>query len=155
MLYRKMISVCSETRTKHIDTLCEHKVEYFNIKSGGIYSNYGGFYWEYVFIWVFCSLHYFCFFLLLLLLTVLVSSSFLSDCYYSNLAANIATIFSLASAWLTGESDRNSSRSKKFLRIFFRASKTGSALCEFLLREAYRDVTNRMNMRHTNKYTQL
>jgi hypothetical protein len=31
MLYRKIIAVCSEIHTKHINTLCEQKVE-FNVK---------------------------------------------------------------------------------------------------------------------------
>ena len=32
MLYREIIAVCSEIRTKHINTLCGQKVEFFNVK---------------------------------------------------------------------------------------------------------------------------
>jgi len=32
MLYRKIIAVCSEIHTKHINTLCGQKVELFNVK---------------------------------------------------------------------------------------------------------------------------
>jgi hypothetical protein len=35
MLYRKIIAVCSQIHTKHINTLCGHKVELLNVKSGG------------------------------------------------------------------------------------------------------------------------
>jgi hypothetical protein len=40
MLYREIIAVCSEIRTKHINTLCEQNVELLNVKAGGIYSNH-------------------------------------------------------------------------------------------------------------------
>jgi len=32
MLYREIIAVCSQTHTKHINTLCGQNVELFNIK---------------------------------------------------------------------------------------------------------------------------
>jgi len=32
MLYREIIDVCSEIRTKHINTLCGVKVELLNVK---------------------------------------------------------------------------------------------------------------------------
>jgi hypothetical protein len=32
MLYREIIAVCSEIRTKHINTLCEQNVELLNVK---------------------------------------------------------------------------------------------------------------------------
>ena len=34
MLYRETIAVCSEIYTKHINTLCEQKVELLNVKLG-------------------------------------------------------------------------------------------------------------------------
>ena len=40
MLYREIIAVCSEIRTKHINTLCGQKVESVNFKFGGTYSNH-------------------------------------------------------------------------------------------------------------------
>jgi hypothetical protein len=40
MLYREIIAVFSEIRTKHINTLCGQKVELLNVKPGGIYSNH-------------------------------------------------------------------------------------------------------------------
>jgi hypothetical protein len=36
MLYREIIAVCSESHTKHINTLCGQNVELFNVKPGGI-----------------------------------------------------------------------------------------------------------------------
>jgi hypothetical protein len=39
MLYREIIAVCSETHTKHINTLRGQKVELLNVKPGGTYSN--------------------------------------------------------------------------------------------------------------------
>jgi hypothetical protein len=33
MLYREIITVCSEIHTKHINTLCEQKAEFFKIES--------------------------------------------------------------------------------------------------------------------------
>ena len=35
MLYRKIIAVCSEIHTKHINKLCGRKVEFLNVKPGG------------------------------------------------------------------------------------------------------------------------
>jgi len=32
MLYREIIAVCSEIRTKHINTLCGQNVELLNVK---------------------------------------------------------------------------------------------------------------------------
>jgi hypothetical protein len=32
MLYSEIIAVCSQIHTKHINTLCGQKVEYFNVK---------------------------------------------------------------------------------------------------------------------------
>jgi hypothetical protein len=32
MLYREIISVCSEIHTQHINSLCAQKVEFVNIK---------------------------------------------------------------------------------------------------------------------------
>jgi hypothetical protein len=32
MLYREIIAVCSEIDTKHVNTLCGHKVELLNVK---------------------------------------------------------------------------------------------------------------------------
>jgi len=40
MLYREIIAVCSEIHTKQINTLYGQKVEFFNVKPGGIYSNH-------------------------------------------------------------------------------------------------------------------
>jgi hypothetical protein len=40
MLYSEIIAVCSETHTKHINTLCGQNVELVNIKPSGIYSKY-------------------------------------------------------------------------------------------------------------------
>jgi len=40
MLSRKIIAVCSQTHTKHINTLREQNVEHFNVKLGGTYSNH-------------------------------------------------------------------------------------------------------------------
>jgi hypothetical protein len=42
MLYSEIIAVCSEIRTKHINTLCGQNVEFVNVKHGGTYSNH----WE-------------------------------------------------------------------------------------------------------------
>ena len=35
MLYREIISVCSDINTKHINTLCGQNVELFDVKPGG------------------------------------------------------------------------------------------------------------------------
>jgi len=32
MFYRKIITVCSQIHTKHINTLCGHNVELLNVK---------------------------------------------------------------------------------------------------------------------------
>jgi hypothetical protein len=40
MLYRIIIAVCSETHTKHINTLCGQNVEFVNVKPGGTYSDH-------------------------------------------------------------------------------------------------------------------
>jgi hypothetical protein len=39
MLYRKIITVCSQINTKHINTLCGQNVDLLNVKLGGTYSN--------------------------------------------------------------------------------------------------------------------
>jgi len=39
MLYREIIAVCSQIHTKHVITLCGQKVELFNIKPSGTYSD--------------------------------------------------------------------------------------------------------------------
>jgi hypothetical protein len=39
MLYREIIAVCSETHTKHINTLCGQNVELLHVKPGGTCSN--------------------------------------------------------------------------------------------------------------------
>jgi hypothetical protein len=35
MLYGEIIAVCSEIRTKHVNTLCGQNVEFVNVKAGG------------------------------------------------------------------------------------------------------------------------
>ena len=40
MLYREIITVCSEIHTKHINTLCGQNVELLNVKIGGTYSDH-------------------------------------------------------------------------------------------------------------------
>ena len=37
MLYREIIAVCSQIRTKHINILCGQNVELLNVKPGGTY----------------------------------------------------------------------------------------------------------------------
>jgi hypothetical protein len=37
MLYREIITVCFEIRTKHMNTLCGQNVELLNIQAGDIY----------------------------------------------------------------------------------------------------------------------
>jgi len=39
-MYREIIVVCSDIRTKHINILCEQNVELLNVKTGGIYSDH-------------------------------------------------------------------------------------------------------------------
>jgi len=40
MLYRKIIAVCSQIHTKHINALCGQNVELLSVKLGGTYGNY-------------------------------------------------------------------------------------------------------------------
>jgi hypothetical protein len=40
MLYREITAVCSEIRTKHINTLCGQNVEFVNVIPGGTYNNH-------------------------------------------------------------------------------------------------------------------
>ena len=40
MLHSEIIAVCSQTHTKHINTLCGQNVEFMNVKPGGTYSNH-------------------------------------------------------------------------------------------------------------------
>jgi hypothetical protein len=40
MLYREIIAVCSESHTKHVNTLCGQNVEFVNVKPGGTYSSH-------------------------------------------------------------------------------------------------------------------
>jgi len=39
MLYRKIIAVCSEIHTKHVNTLCGQNVEFVDVELGGKYSD--------------------------------------------------------------------------------------------------------------------
>jgi len=39
MLYREITAVCSEIRTKHINTLCGQNVEFLHVRTGGTYTN--------------------------------------------------------------------------------------------------------------------
>jgi len=39
MLYRKIVTVCSEIQTKHINTLCGQNVEFLNVKRGSVGRN--------------------------------------------------------------------------------------------------------------------
>jgi hypothetical protein len=41
MLYREIITDCSEIHTKHINTLCGQNVELLSVKPGGAYGNRG------------------------------------------------------------------------------------------------------------------
>jgi hypothetical protein len=36
MRYKAKVAVCSEIRTKHINTLCGHHVEFLNVKPGRV-----------------------------------------------------------------------------------------------------------------------
>jgi hypothetical protein len=38
MLYSEIIAVCSQIHTKHINTLCEQNVEFFNVEPVDVYS---------------------------------------------------------------------------------------------------------------------
>ena len=40
LLYRKIIAVCSQIHTKHINTLCGQNVVFVNVKPGGTYSDH-------------------------------------------------------------------------------------------------------------------
>jgi len=40
MLYREIIAVCSEIRTKHINALCGQNVEFMDENPGGTKSNH-------------------------------------------------------------------------------------------------------------------
>jgi len=40
MVYREIIAVCSQIHIKHINTQCGQKVELFNVKPSGTYSNH-------------------------------------------------------------------------------------------------------------------
>ena len=40
MLYRKIMAVCSQIHTKHINKLCGQNVEFLNVKPGGTYSDH-------------------------------------------------------------------------------------------------------------------
>jgi hypothetical protein len=41
MLYREIIAVCSQIRTKHINNLCGQNIELLNVKPGGTTRNEG------------------------------------------------------------------------------------------------------------------
>ena len=34
-MHREIIAVCSETHPKHINTVCEHNLEFLNVRPGG------------------------------------------------------------------------------------------------------------------------
>ena len=105
MLYREIIAVCSEIRTKNKYTVWAERGIFLILNLVVHIVVPTGVYRDYVFIWVsFVSSSLFLF----LFFTVLVSSSFLSDCYHSNLTPNNVTRFPLVSSWLTAESDLNS-----------------------------------------------
>jgi hypothetical protein len=40
MLHREIIAVCSEIHTEHINMMRGQNVEFFNVTSGGIYSDH-------------------------------------------------------------------------------------------------------------------
>jgi hypothetical protein len=40
MLYREIIAVCSEIRTKQINTVCGQNVELLNVKTDGTYNDH-------------------------------------------------------------------------------------------------------------------
>jgi len=40
MLYREIITVCSQIHTKHTNTPCEQNVEFVSVKPGGTYSDH-------------------------------------------------------------------------------------------------------------------
>ena len=39
MLYREIITVCSQIHTKYINTLCGQNAEFFNVKTGSKYND--------------------------------------------------------------------------------------------------------------------
>ena len=39
MLYREIIAVCSQTHTKHNNTLCEQNIEFVNVKPFCTFAN--------------------------------------------------------------------------------------------------------------------
>jgi hypothetical protein len=39
-MYREIIAVFSQIRTKHINTLCGQNIEFVNVKPGGTYSDH-------------------------------------------------------------------------------------------------------------------
>jgi hypothetical protein len=39
MLYREIIAVGNDSHIKHINTICEQKLQFFKVKPGGIYCN--------------------------------------------------------------------------------------------------------------------
>jgi len=40
MPYSKIITVCSQTSTKHINAQCGQNVEFVNVKAGGLYNDH-------------------------------------------------------------------------------------------------------------------
>ena len=42
MMYREIIAVCPEIRTKHKNTLCGQNVVFVKVKPGGTYSSHWG-----------------------------------------------------------------------------------------------------------------
>jgi len=44
MLYREIIAVCSQIRTKHTNTLCGQNIEFLNVALGGTYNDH----WRYI-----------------------------------------------------------------------------------------------------------
>jgi hypothetical protein len=40
MLYKEIVTVCSEIHTKHINTLCGQNVELLIVNHGGVHSNH-------------------------------------------------------------------------------------------------------------------
>jgi len=40
MLYREIIAVCSDIRTKHINEVCGQNMEFMGVKSGGTCSDH-------------------------------------------------------------------------------------------------------------------
>jgi hypothetical protein len=46
MLYREIIAVCSEIRTKYINKMCGQNVELLFVKRGSTYSNHWAHNWK-------------------------------------------------------------------------------------------------------------